>query len=145
LFARIALKFLIPITVIAFFWMKIDMANRTFEPKAEPAKAQESEVDPFPAVYNNYTSHDMPRQETIEELITRYFPEDPSKAIKIAKCESSYWVPPVGWKPWSHNGTAPDDSWGLFQINLFGKLKLTRPSAEELKDPETNVKFARSI
>lgn len=75
---------------------------------------------------------------TIPELITKYFPENPSKAIAISQCESHL-------IPDKMNTTPPDYSVGLFQINLYGKLALSRPSVEELKDPETNIRFARGL
>ena len=49
-----------------------------------------------------------------------------------------------------HNTTAPDDSYGLWQINLYGKLKsrikeFGLSSAEDLYDPLTNAKAAIKI
>jgi hypothetical protein len=52
------------------------------------------------------------------------------------------------WKPGAHNGKPPDDSYGLFQINMLGKLGPARlkqfniSKYEELLDPATNVRAA---
>lgn len=46
--------------------------------------------------------------------------------------------------PTNHNysDVTQDDSWGLFQINLYGDLKYSRPSPEQLVDPAFNVNYA---
>jgi hypothetical protein len=52
------------------------------------------------------------------------------------------------WTPTAHNGKPPDNSYGLFQINMLGKLGPARLKQfnigknEQLFDPETNVKAA---
>lgn len=52
------------------------------------------------------------------------------------------------WTPTAHNGKPPDDSYGLFQINMLGKLgpdrlkKFRISKNEQLFDPETNVRAA---
>jgi hypothetical protein len=52
------------------------------------------------------------------------------------------------WKPGAHNGKPPDNSYGLFQINMLGKLgpdrlkKFNISKYEDLFDPETNIKAA---
>lgn len=52
------------------------------------------------------------------------------------------------WRPGAHNGTPPDNSYGLFQINMLGKLGPTRLKQfkigkyEDLFDPATNVRAA---
>ena len=76
--------------------------------------------------------------ETVEEMIVRYFPEEPKKALAIARCES-------GTDSSKENLVGRDNSYGIFQINIIGKLAKVRPTADELKDPETNIKTARSI
>lgn len=60
--------------------------------------------------------------------------------LDIMECES-------GGHPDKHNGdaTTGDDSWGLFQINRFGKLATTRPPADWLTDPEHNVAYAAKM
>lgn len=45
----------------------------------------------------------------------------------------------------NYNPSTGDDSWGLYQINLYGRLKDDRPSVEELKDPEKNIAFAAEL
>jgi hypothetical protein len=52
------------------------------------------------------------------------------------------------WTPTAHNGKPPDNSYGLFQINMLGKLgpdrlkKFNISNYDQLFDPETNVKAA---
>ena len=61
-------------------------------------------------------------------------------AFNVMDCES-------GGNPLAHNfsNITRDDSWGLFQINLYGKLKEKRPSPEWLVIPENNIKFAYEL
>lgn len=53
------------------------------------------------------------------------------------------------WRPSAYNGKGPDRSYGLFQINMIGKLGPVRRARygisanEELFDPRTNIKAAR--
>ena len=57
--------------------------------------------------------------------------------MQIATIES-------GLKANNHNGNAAtgDDSWGCFQINRFGRLAATRPSADWLVNADNNVSYA---
>jgi Lysozyme like domain len=65
-------------------------------------------------------------------------------ATAIALAES-------GGDPRAHNSTPPDDSFGLWQINMLGKLGPERRRQfgitrnEELFDPLTNARAARSV
>jgi len=43
------------------------------------------------------------------------------------------------------NESTGDDSYGLFQINLYGKLSEERPSVDDLKNPIKNVEFAYEL
>ena len=56
-------------------------------------------------------------------------------AHAILMCESH-------GKPWIVNDTPPDYSVGLMQINLYGKLKYSRPSEDWLKVPANNIDYA---
>jgi hypothetical protein len=58
-------------------------------------------------------------------------------ALAVAKAES-------GLRPDAHNfsHTTRDNSWGCFQINIYGANAITRPPASELVKPEVNVAFA---
>ena len=67
---------------------------------------------------------------------------DITRMLAIAGRESN-------WRPSAFNGKPPDKSYGLFQINMLGKLGPVRrerygiSSDEELFDPRINVKAAR--
>jgi hypothetical protein len=43
------------------------------------------------------------------------------------------------------SSTTGDDSYGLFQVNLYGNLAKSRPSAEWLSNPANNVAYAYSL
>lgn len=65
-------------------------------------------------------------------------------ALAVAKAESN-------WRPTAHNATPPDDSYGLFQINMLGSMGPARrmqyhlASNEALYDPATNARVAFSM
>lgn len=65
-------------------------------------------------------------------------------AVAVAKAES-------GGNPRAHNGKPPDNSYGLWQINMIGNLGPNRrkafgiPNNESLFDPLTNAKAAYRI
>jgi Lysozyme like domain len=64
--------------------------------------------------------------------------------VAIARAES-------GWDPAAHNAKPPDDSYGLWQINMLGKMgperreKLGIESNDALFDPATNARAAMLI
>ena len=64
--------------------------------------------------------------------------------VAIARAESA-------WNPSAHNDKPPDDSYGLWQINMLGKLgpdrrkKLNLHDNSELFDPGTNARAAKLI
>ena len=70
--------------------------------------------------------------------------DDIEMAVSIAKAES-------GGNPKAHNSTPPDDSYGLWQINMYGKLGPDRRKRfklsknEDLYDPTTNARVAYGI
>lgn len=73
------------------------------------------------------------------------FPADTAvKMVAIALKES-------GGNPTAHNPIPPDDSYGLWQINLYGKLRAPRmaqfalSAPEDLYDPATNARAALLI
>ena len=75
-----------------------------------------------------------------DALLQVHFGSSWGYAKKIMLCES-------GGRSDAHNGNAStgDDSWGLFQINRFGKLALTRPAPSLLVDPEFNIRYAAGM
>lgn len=70
--------------------------------------------------------------------------DDIGIAVRIAKAES-------GGNPKAHNSKPPDDSYGLWQINMYGKLGPARrkqynlSNNEQLYDPTTNARVAYGI
>lgn len=69
-------------------------------------------------------------QERIIEKIRETFPEDPDRAVAIAKCES-------GFNP---KAVSPTNDHGLMQIN-----KTVHTVEGDIYDVETNLKFARTL
>lgn len=71
-------------------------------------------------------------------------PAEAKKAAAIAMCESD-------GDPNAHNSTPPDDSYGLWQINMLGRLGPERraqfniSSNSELYSPVTNAKAMKSV
>jgi hypothetical protein len=61
-------------------------------------------------------------------------------AYEIMLCESS-------GNPEAHNYNhrTKDNSWGLFQVNLYGNLANNRPTAKWLKVPENNISYAYEL
>jgi len=79
-----------------------------------------------------------PASTNVETLIRKYFPRDQwENALKVAKCESD-----LNSSNINDNPRTKDYSVGVFQINLFGRLRESRPSEEYLLDAENNIKYA---
>jgi len=81
------------------------------------------------------------RVEKWRPLVAKYFEADQiDNALKIMNAES-------GGNPKAHNlnHQTRDNSYGLFQINLYGGLAKSRPQGWQLLDPEFNVKYAAEL
>lgn len=83
-------------------------------------------------------------QSEIAQLAASVGFPDPALAAAIAMAESS-------GNPRAHNSTPPDDSYGLWQINMYGPLAAQRraqfglSSNADLYDPATNARVAVAI
>ena len=75
------------------------------------------------------------REVSIEELIVETFPEEPEKALAIARCESG--LRPDAWSP-TQDG-------GVFQIHVPVHGKRLEELGLDIWDPEDNIKFARML
>lgn len=69
-------------------------------------------------------------EERIIERIREYFPEDPDRAVAIAKCESNL----------NPKAISPTNDHGLMQIN-----KTVHVVEGDIYDVETNLAFARKL
>jgi Lysozyme like domain len=79
--------------------------------------------------------------------------DDLARMVAISKRESQ------GWNPMAHNAVPPDDSYGLWQINMLGSMGPSRAQQltslgypvdparpyEELYDPATNARAMKMI
>lgn len=72
----------------------------------------------------------IPEEKSIEQKIRDTFPEDPDRAVKIAKCES-------GLNP---KAVSPTNDHGLMQIN-----KSAHKVEGDIYDVDTNLQFARKL
>lgn len=79
--------------------------------------------------------------ERYRPIVAKHFPaHEVETALKVMQQESS-------GRPDAHNYSdeTADDSWGLYQINLYGNLKHGRPDPGWLTDPENNISYAANM
>lgn len=116
-----------------FLGLLIDTAQRTMEePIIYTAHAQEvAPKEVLIEVRINWT------KERIEEEIRKTFPEDPERAVAIAKAESGLRIDAVN--PEQHKGCK--GSIGIMQIACVHNIE----DIDALKDPIVNLKKAREI
>lgn len=82
-----------------------------------------------------------PDLSTCRSAVLHIFPKsEHTNALKILAKESN-------GRHDAHNlnHNTRDDSWGCYQINLYGNLAAARPSAEWLVIPENNVRYALDL
>lgn len=72
-------------------------------------------------------------------LIRRHFPEEPRRAVAVAKCESG--LKPHAYNPTNHDGTTDG---GLWQINTVHDASLERQGLNKF-DPVDATKYARQL
>jgi hypothetical protein len=119
--------------ILTALWMRIEHINRP-RPIVEPASAMETVVT-TPEIAPTLV---VEKPLNIEQAIRDEFGIYGDRAVKIAQCESNL-------DPTRENLKAPDRSFGLFQVNTYGKLASVRPTREQLLDPITNIRTAKAI
>jgi len=141
------IKLTLCLVIFSGAWFVCYQNNHKPAPSVPIVQAIDS---PAPALNGakDFESADLPRDteprearpESVKDMIKRIFGKDSDNALKIADCESGFRPDRV-----NDNPKTKDYSIGLFQINLFGDLAKTRPSEQALKDPETNILWAKKI
>jgi hypothetical protein len=86
-----------------------------------------------------YVATEEPKKEvqiekTIEEKIRETFPEDPERAVAIAKCESNL-IP---------SAVSPTHDYGIFQINHIHDARLKQLGLDKFR-VDDNIAFARIL
>jgi len=103
-----------------------------------PNNASHGELLPKDRDSTNYNALPEFKKEIVNIICS--YDWDVKTAVAIAYAESG-----LNANAHNYNPKSKDDSYGIFQINLYGKLKYARPSPEELLNPEKNIAFAYSM
>lgn len=108
------------------------------EPPKEPVKQAPKPV-PKPKPKPQPKAQTLPPSD-LDGLFKKYFGTHWQTAKAIARCESGLNPSRI-----NNNPRTGDYSVGLFQINLFGRLRLHRPGEEWLLNAENNMQYAAQM
>jgi hypothetical protein len=112
----------------------LNYTNR-YEPKVE-SKTLETIAEPIIVEAREPIARELPRVESVEDMITRYFGKDAKVAIAVAKAESGLRADALG----DTNTKYP--SAGIFQIRLLPERQITK---EQMFSAEHNIEYAKML
>lgn len=108
-----------------------------------PTTTIEAQKEEKPLKNNSRSKQSQPKEQSIDQLLKKYFKSDWQNAKKIMMCESGGRANAkgdIGIQFWQ-DGTLYGASYGLFQVRY---LK-SRPSPDKLVDPEFNIRYASQL